>query len=154
MTDRLHPVQKRLNEEPGSKQLVVKWPVYQQELHSVRYKFPLMPDELFQTWSPPPLSASVPLSLFPSLSFSETRVQQEKWIRLRQDMWQTRNMELLWWLTTLAAGNKNQKLLLIKSEKSHRRWWCFLSPVCMRGHINDIKDLLCFVWCHYVVLST
>lgn len=54
------------------KKLVVKWPVYQQELHSVRYKFPLMLDELFQTWSPPSPSASVPLSLPISLVLWDT----------------------------------------------------------------------------------
>lgn len=53
-----------------SNKLFVKWPVYQQELHSVRYKFPLMLDELFQTWSPP--SPSVPLSLAISLFLWDT----------------------------------------------------------------------------------
>lgn len=142
MTDRLHPVQKRLN---GSKKLFVKWPVYQQELHSVRYKFPLTLDELFQTWSPPSLSPPLFPSLLPSLSFSETRVQQEKWIRLRQDMWQTRNIERLWWLITLAAGNETRSFCR-SNQRNHIVGDDISFHQCARGGILMILRTCCVLY--------
>lgn len=95
--------------------LFVKWFIYQQELHLVMYKFPLMLNKWFQTW---PLS--LPLSLWDMSATGKVNLVKTGYVTNKK------HLQHLRWLITLAPGGiKPRSYWWSNYGRSDLRWYYF-----------------------------